>query len=274
VAAEFSLLLPVYRGDDPDHFEHAFRSCVEEQSVRPAEAVIVQDGPIPEPLRARIEQCIERSPVPVTLVALARNLGLAGALQEGLERCRYDIVARMDADDVSLPERFAKQLPLVEAGADLVGTGMFEFVNEIGTIVAKRTPPVEEGAIARYARFHDPFNHPTVVYRKSAVARAGGYLDIGPMEDYWLFVRMIQTGARVANVPDPLVLYRVGAGAYARRGGLGQLRAELAIQREFRRIRFTSRAEFLRNVAMRGVYRLIPEILRKFAYRRVIARRM
>jgi hypothetical protein len=83
---------------------------------------------------------------------------------------------------------------------------------------------------------------------------------------------MIDSGAAVGNLAEPLVMYRVGAGAYARRGGRAQWRSELALQRELRRIRFTTRAEFLRNVGVRGLYRFVPEPIRKVAYRRFIAR--
>ncbi|OUD82359.1 UDP-Gal:alpha-D-GlcNAc-diphosphoundecaprenol beta-1,3-galactosyltransferase [Clavibacter michiganensis subsp. michiganensis] len=149
---------------------------------------------------------------------------------------------------------------------------MYEFADEVGTIAGRRTPPVGADAISRYARFHDPFNHPTVVYRRQAVKRAGGYLPLGLMEDYYLFARMIQSGARVENLPDPLVMYRVSAGAYARRGGVAQLVAELRLQREFRRRRFTSLSQALRNVLVRGSYRLIPEAVRRGLYRRLITR--
>jgi hypothetical protein len=104
------------------------------------------------------------------------------------------------------------------------------------------------------------------------VKRAGGYLPLGLMEDYYLFARMIQSGARVENLPDPLVMYRISAGAYARRGGVAQLRAELRLQREFRRRRFTSLSQALRNVLVRGSYRLIPEAVRRGLYRRLITR--
>jgi hypothetical protein len=122
-------------------------------------------------------------------------------------------------------------------------------------------------------RFRDPFNHPTVVYRKSAVLAAGGYTDMALMEDYLLFTRMLDTGARPANIADPLVYYRIGAGAYARRGGKALLRSELALQRRFRELGITNRRQYLRNVVIRGGYRLVPESLRKTAYRALIANR-
>ncbi|MEV1129893.1 glycosyltransferase [Agromyces sp. NPDC049794] len=268
----FTLLMPVYRGDDPAHFSKAFTSSVTGQTRRPDQVVLVQDGPVGDDLSSAIDAAVSSSPVPVVHHRIKDNVGLARALTEGLARSDHDIIARMDADDISLPDRFAKQVPLIEAGLDLVGTGMLEFLDDVGSIVGRRVPRVDPAEIARYARFHDPFSHPTVVYRRRAVERAGGYQALGLMEDYWLFARMIDSGAAVGNLADPLVMYRVGAGAYARRGGRAQWRSELALQRELRRIRFTTRGEFLRNVCVRGLYRFVPEPIRKVAYRRFIAR--
>jgi hypothetical protein len=122
-------------------------------------------------------------------------------------------------------------------------------------------------------RFRDPFNHPTVVYRRSAVLAAGGYADLRLMEDYLLFTRMLDAGAVPANLAEPLVHYRVGDGAYARRGGMPLLRSELALQSRFRRLGLTTRRQYLRNVVIRGGYRLVPEGVRKVAYRRLLANR-
>jgi len=260
----FSLLLSVYGRDDPGQLERAFVSSVDEQIRRPDEVVLVQDGPVPDPLAATIAALVAGSPVPVRHIALPENVGLAEALTVGLGACAYDVVARMDADDVALPERFARQLAVIEEGYDLVGSGLLEFVDDEGVTVGRRTQ--------RYARFHDPFNHPTVVYRKTAVQRAGGYRAVGRMEDYWLFARMLMAGAKVANLPEPLVKYRVGAGAYRRRGGLGQLRSELQLQRLLLGLGFTTPGQFLRNVCVRGGYRLLPEAVRRTFYRRVLHR--
>ncbi|WP_308191659.1 glycosyltransferase [Agromyces sp. S2-1-8] len=271
MSTPFSLLMPVYRGDDATHFAKAFTSSVGDQTARPAQVVLVQDGPVGDDLAAAIDRVVAESPVPVTRHVIDENVGLARALEAGLGRCEHEIVARMDADDISLPERFARQLPVIEGGVDLVGTGMFEFLDDGGAIVARRTPRTGHDEISRYARFHDPFSHPTVMYRRAAVERAGGYQPLGLMEDYWLFARMIHAGASVENLAEPLVMYRVGAGAYARRGGRAQWRSELELQRALRRIRFTSRWEYLRNVTVRGAYRFVPERVRKVAYRRLIA---
>lgn len=271
--AKFSLLLSTYAGDDPGFLRTAFVSTVHEQTRRPDEVVLVQDGPVPEALAAEIAYLSSTSPVPVKHVVMDANVGLGPALDQGIETCSHEIVARMDADDISRPDRFEMQLPLVEAGADIVGSGLYEFGSSVEEVVGRRTPPTDPAHIRRVIRFRDPFNHPTVVYRKSAVLAAGGYTDMALMEDYLLFTRMVEAGARPANVAEPLVYYRVGAGAYARRGGVELLRSELALQRRFRALGITSRREYLRNVVVRGGYRLVPESVRKVAYRRLLANR-
>lgn len=269
MAEPFSLLLPVYGRDDPDHLDRSLRSAVDEQTRPPAEVVVVQDGPIGAALREVVIAAGERVRVPVTVVGLQHNIGLGPALDAGLAACSYDIVGRQDADDISLPHRFEVLVPLVESGDDLVGSALLEFGRDETDIVGRRTPPTEPVEIARYARFHDPFNHPSVVYRRSAVQAVGGYERLDLMEDYWLFARMIQHGARVRNVAEPLVLYRVGAGAYARRGGRALLRSEVELQRRMHTSGFTTRSQYVRNVAVRGGYRLVPQTMRRMAYRRV-----
>ncbi len=272
-ALPFSLLLPVYAGDRADFLRRAFDSATVEQTRRPDEAVIVRDGPVGPRLEAELADIERRSVVPVTVVALPDNGGLARALQAGLARARHEVIARADADDVSQPDRFAAQLPVIEAGADLVGSALAEFSTDEHVTGTVRVMPTEPGDIARYARMADPFNHPTVVFRKQAVADAGGYEDLKLMEDYLLFARMIAGGARVRNVPDVLVHYRVGAGAYHRRGGRAMLRSELALQRQLRREGFTTRWQYLRNLAVRGTYRLVPVPLRRWAYRSLLVTR-
>ncbi|MGG5258733.1 glycosyltransferase [Phycicoccus avicenniae] len=265
----FSLLLPVYRGDRPQHLVSAFRSTVHEQLRRPDEVVVVQDGHIGPELASALEKLESGSPVPVRRLRLSHNVGLAQALQCGLAACRHDVVARMDADDISLPHRFLVQLPVVEDGADLVGAAVLEVegddVRAGGGVL--RVPPVEAYDIAATARWRNPFNHPTVVYRRSAVLAAGGYRELPFMEDYWVFTRMIANGARVVNIAEPLVRYRVDTGAYERKGGVRQLRSELRLQRRLRSEGFTSTGQMVRNSAVRGGYRLVPTALRRRAYR-------
>jgi glycosyltransferase involved in cell wall biosynthesis len=267
----FALLMPVYDGDRPDYLRRAFASAVDDQTVRPDQVIIVRDGPVRGELATCLDDLQANSPVPVTFVPLERNGGLGPALDRGLKASSHDVIARMDADDVAMPNRFEVQLPLIE-NADIVGSGLLEFVDDTSNIVGQRVPPLGSDHINRYARIHDPFNHPTVVYRRGAVLAAGGYGDIPLMEDYSLFARMLANGARPVNVPEPLVFYRVGAQAFKRRGGMQLLRSELRLQREFRQRGFTSPAQFVRNVLIRGGYRLVPWWARRAVYRPIVTR--
>jgi glycosyltransferase involved in cell wall biosynthesis len=266
----FTLLLSVWDGDQPEHLLQAFCSAVDEQTLRPAQVVIVRDGPVRDELDACLADLHKTSPVPVTLVPLESNRGLGPALDAGMAASQFDVIARMDADDVAMAHRFEVQIPLI-AEADIVGAGLLEFVDDIENVVGQRVPPTDPEQIQRYARMHDPFNHPTVVYRRQAVQAAGGYGDLPLMEDYALFARMLQNGARAVNVAEPLVYYRVGATAFKRRGGADLLRSELRLQREFRRQRFTTPAEYARNVMVRGGYRLIPWWARRAVYKPMVA---
>lgn len=268
VPEPFSVLLPVYRGDDAAFFARALQSVTVDQTLLPNEVVIVVDGPVPDSISRVLDAAgagALTGGVPVRIVALPRNVGLARALDAGLAACTHAVVARADADDVSLPHRFAVQIPAM-AGNDLLSGAIIEFESDESERGLERGWPADRDEIAQMARLADPFNHPAVVYRRDAVAAVGGYEHLERMEDYWLFVRMLAAGARATNVPEAVVLYRVGAGAYDRRGGWHLLRSEVALQRRMHRLGFTTTAQFVRNLVGRGLWRGVPAWLRRPAY--------
>jgi glycosyltransferase involved in cell wall biosynthesis len=243
----------------------------------------------------------------VTLVALPTNRGLAGAVNAGLAACRFDVVARQDADDRSHPDRFRLTVPLVQSGElDLVGSAMREITDpdpgaaspktaltSDGTTpderaaVGERGSPDEgeawgevtaSGKVRRYpltadliwrrAKFMNPLAHPTVVTRRSLILAAGGYRDLFHLEDYDLWVRLLQAGAKASNRPEPLVDYRVSQAGLRRRGGWKTLRAEFALQRQFLSSGFTNRLEWIRNITVRGTLELAPPPLLRYALTR------
>jgi len=273
----FSVLLPVYAGDRSDWLRRAFASITEEQELPPNEVLLVRDGPVPEDLEQTITELRQNSVVPVQYVPLPRNLRLAGALREGLGHCSYELVARADADDICFPDRFARQIPAM-ADYDLLGSAMVEFTDEADVSPARtdggraaRSRPETPKEIRAYAAFHNPFNHPSIVFRKSAVLSAGGYQNMPLMEDYWLFVRMIANGARVGNLSEALVAYRVGEQLFERRGGLRALRSDLRFQRRTHALGITTRSQYLRNLLLRAGYRLAPGRVRAWGYDRFVA---
>ena len=272
---DFSVLLPVYAGDQPEFFFRAVSSATREQELSPKQLVVVCDGPVDESISdflhraSRGEETDVLGHIDVRVVRLKHNMGLANALNIGLAHCSHDIVARVDADDISLPQRFAIQIPLIEGGLGLLGSAIQEFSDDEAEAGLVRSMPTSEEEIRRVISYRSPFAHPSVVYRKSAVEAVGGYEHLQLMEDYLLFARMVVAGVPCGNTPEVLVRYRVGSGAYKRRGGRHMLRSEMRLQKIFRTEGIVSNAEFVRNLAIRGGYRLIPTNLRQVLYRGV-----
>ena len=272
---DFSVLLPVYAGDQPEFFFRSVSSATREQEVSPKQLVVVCDGPVDESISdflhraSRGEKTDVLGHIDVRVVRLKHNMGLANALNIGLAHCSHDIVARVDADDISLPQRFAIQIPLIEGGLGLVGSAIQEFSDDEAEAGLVRSMPTSEEEIRRVISYRSPFAHPSVVYRKSAVEAVGGYEHLQLMEDYLLFARMVAAGVPCGNTPEVLVRYRVGSGAYKRRGGRHMLRSEMRLQKIFRNEGIVSNAQFARNLAIRGAYRLIPTDLRQVLYRGV-----
>ena len=272
---DFAVLLPVYAGDQPEFFFRAVSSATREQELSPKQLVVVCDGPVDESISdflhraSRGQENDLLGPINVRVVRLKHNMGLANALNIGLAHCSHEIVARVDADDISLPQRFAIQIPLIEGGLGLLGSAIQEFSDDEAEAGLVRSMPTSEEEIRRVISYRSPFAHPSVVYRKSAVEAVGGYEHLQLMEDYLLFARMVAAGVPCGNTPEVLVRYRVGSGAYKRRGGRHMLRSEMRLQKIFRNEGIVSNAQFARNLAIRGGYRLIPTDLRQLLYRSV-----
>ncbi|KFI67202.1 Glycosyl transferase family 2 protein [Bifidobacterium magnum] len=289
----FSLLMSVYEGNTFHEFERAVQSGTIEQTLPPSQIVIVRDGPVGPKIQEFLDTLASTidvwfsiaepdTPVPeVTIVPLEENAGLAHALNKGLGYCNYDIVARADADDISLPERFATMMPYfvgVPEGdprpVTVLGCAIQEFADEEEEPGQIRLLPAGGEELDTYARLQSPVHHPAVIYRKSAVLEVGGYPeDAGRFEDYLLWERLMMHNARFMNLPQPLVLYRADEQAYERRGGSQMSRDEVQLQRQFRKDGFITPMQYFRNVTMRSVYRLVPTKLRAKVYRSVVARR-
>ena len=280
----FSLLMSVYGGDSLTNLRRSVESNTVEQTLPPDQLVIVRDGPVPaniqnylDSLREVIQSAFAQQrpnicPPEICIVPLQQNRGLAHALNTGLAHCTYEIVARADSDDISLPARFSTMIPLfspdVSESPDIVGSAIQELESDKSKPGQIRVLPEQGSKLLRYARKRSPLHHPSVVFRKSAILAVGGYPEnIGRFEDYLLWERLILNGALLYNVPTPLVLYRVDSGAYRRRGGWTMFREELRLQRQFLHDGFTTTGQFLRNALVRAIYRLTPTVLRKFVYR-------
>lgn len=220
----------VYAKDDPIWFQNAVDSILQ-QTVKPTEVVLVVDGPVPIPL-ARAIAAYEKLAA-FRVIRLPENKGHGEARRIGLASCRYELVALMDADDVSLPTRFEKQLAafLADAAVSVVGGNIAEFTVDTADIVGYRIVPEKEADILAYMQKRCPLNQMTVMFKKSDVQQAGGYMDWYCNEDYYLWIRMYLAGMRFANLPDVLVYARVGKDLYKRRGGWRYFKSEARLQK-------------------------------------------
>ncbi len=265
----FTVVMPLWRGDRADRFRAAARSATLEQDLRPAHLIVTVDGPVGPELERELAGIETGELGPALVLRHDRHRGLAPALQDALDRAQTEIIARADADDLCRPDRFARQIPaLADGQLDLLGCAMQEFSDDVapGTGPLRRRPLSHEEIVA-YLPVHSPFHHPTVVMRAPVALAAGGYRELDHLEDYWLWERMVLAGARCGNLPDVLVDYRVDEDLFARRGGWGMLASDLRLQRIFLRDRVIGPWGFVRNLASRGAYRLVPGAARRFVYR-------
>lgn len=209
--------MSVYAKDKPGYLELAIDSMLR-QTIPPEQFVIVVDGVVPDEIGKVIVEH-EKDKALFTVLWLKENKGLANALNKGLKVCRNEFVARMDADDISLPNRCKKELEYFEKNKDLVicGCNINEFYEDISNIKASRIVPAEYKSIMKFMRKRQPFNHPTVMYKKSCVLDCGGYSLLRRKEDFDLFSRMLKKGYYALNIDESLYLYRVNENNYKRR---------------------------------------------------------
>jgi glycosyltransferase involved in cell wall biosynthesis len=267
-----SVLLPVHAGVDAAFLERALDS-IAEQTLPADEVVVVEDGPLPVASVAVISRFEARGRPPLVRVVLESNAGPGAANGAGLLRCSGEWVAKADADDISLPTRFAEQLDcLRRSGADVCGTAMWEFSGAETNVVAVRRGPSDHESIARRMRINNPINHPTAVYRREMALEVGGYGDFRHAEDYDLFARMLVRGAGMVNTPRPLVMFRADDSMFDRRTGRDFVRLEWRLQRNLRSYGLIGTPRLVLNLVVRLGFRYLPRPLLRMAYRTFLAR--
>lgn len=261
----FSVLMSVYARERADLLDRALQSILFDQTVKPTELILVEDGPLPEELLQVIEKYRLLFPEFVS-VKLPQNRGLGIALNTGLDYCKYEWVARMDSDDISMPQRFEKQIEYLSLhpDTDVLGCALSEFEEDTSRIDAiKRCPRTVDSFI----KTRCPLNHPTVFFRKSSVLRAGGYQHCPFNEDYHLWIRMFAAGMKLSSLPESLYLFKMDRGTQKRRGGWKYVRSGWTIQTLLWKKGVISLPRFLGNAALYGGVGMLPGSVRAFVYR-------
>lgn len=273
MAEKFSVLMSIYDKEKPEYFRQALGSVLH-QSAPPDEIVIVKDGPLTVGLEQVISEYMRKAPELYTIVPLEKNRGLGPALAEGITHCRNELVARMDTDDISVPDRFEKQLAAFESDPqlDICGGQILEFEGEQENIVAERRVPLTDEEIKRYQKRRDAFNHMTVMYKKSSVLRAGNYRSALLMEDTLLWVNMILNGAKCRNLDCCLGYVRIGRSMYERRGGLDYFKKYRSGRKTVRETGYIGAFDYYSTLAAQLVVAVMPDKLRGFVYKKLLHR--
>ena len=260
----FSVLMSVYAGENAVNLRTSINSVLSSEFL-PAEFILVIDGPVGDDLM----QVINSFPA-IKPVQLPANVGLGAALNEGLKHTSYDIVARMDSDDVCMPARLGKEYARMSEGLDIVSSAILEFEGDISNVTGRRDLPLTQEEIIEFSRKRNPFNHPAVMFRKQAVLAAGGYTAQFPLfEDYDLWVRMLQNGARAANIAEPLLYMRTDEGMFLRRGGRKYGRIMLDFHKHLLASGWTDRLTYMTGAVPHYFVCIMPEFIRKLVYRRL-----
>lgn len=269
---KFSVLMSVYKNDNPIFFEEAIKSILH-QSIVPNEIVIVKDGALTTDLEEILDKYI-LNPL-FKIISLSTNSGLGIALQKGLEACTNNIVARMDSDDIAVYTRFQEELECFENDEQLsiVGADIAEFSNEISNIISFRHVPYTDSEIKKAIKYRCPFNHMTVMYKRNVVLAVGNYQDWHFNEDYFLWIRMAEKDIKMKNINKVLVYARVDNGMYERRGGTKYFLSEKRLQKYMFEKKIISRRIYFINIFKRYVIQvLIPPKVRRWIYINIIRR--
>ena len=268
ILEKFSVSMCVYGGDTPEWFRTAVDSILN-QTAKPDEVVLVVDGPVPEALDNII--CGYAADPIFRVIRLEQNMGHGEARRTGLQACSHELVALMDADDISAPDRFEKQLKTFEAFPELtiVGGNITEFVEEPSNLVGARTVFETDAEIKADMKKRCPMNQVTVMFRKSTADAVGGFIDWFCEEDYYLWLRLMLGGGKFANISENLVNVRVGKEMYQRRGGMKYFKSEAKLQGWMLRHKVIGFGTYAVNVAKRLIVQvLLPNRLRGWVFQK------
>lgn len=261
---QISVLMSVYKNEKAPFFREAVQSMIN-QTRKPDEIVIVEDGPLTTELYDELRELETVYPNVIKRVPLRENVGLGLALRFGVENCTYPLIARMDSDDISIPTRLEKQESEFHSDSDLdiIGGHIAEFNEDIEDVVAFRKVPLSHSEIIKYQRQRSALNHVTVMFKKSAVIQSGNYEGGLYMEDDLLWHNMISNGCKMKNLDEVLCYVRVGDGMYERRGGLNYLKFYAEARRTMLSRKQIKYSDFISSILIQFIVAIVPTKLRK-----------
>lgn len=262
--------MSLYAKERPEYLQQSLDS-VFSQTLKADEVILVEDGPLTSELDSLVKEYESKYPE-LKVVPLAENQGLGKALNEGLKNCSYDLVARMDTDDIATPTRFEKQIQIFKEypQAEVVSSWIEEFDSDTGEVIAERKLPEFPYEIYGFGKKRCPINHPAVMFKKESVQFAGSYKPFPLFEDYYLWVRLLLNGAKFYNVQESLLKFRTSKDMYKRRGGIKHALDEIRFQRQIKKLGYINWKQFCYNISIRFIVRVIPNSSREWIYRHLL----
>ena len=268
---EYSVLMSVYHKERPEYLKQAIES-IQVQSLSTNDFVLVCDGPLNDELDAVIQTKQLEMGENLNVVRLAKNGGLGNALNEGIKHCKNELVARMDSDDIAYPDRCEKQIAVFNTHSEVsICSGIVEeFTTDPNTVDTRRVLPETNAEIVEFAKKRNPFNHPCVMYKKSAVEAVGSYQDFYLLEDYYLWLRILMAGYQGYNIQEPLLHMRAGSDMYKRRAGWKYAKTQAKLFKFMKQQGFIGNGQYIKSCVIRSGSALAPNWLRKFMFERVL----
>lgn len=266
---DYSILMTVYKNDDPGYLALAINSMLS-QTVKCDEFVIVCDGPLRESLDNVLDDYKKKQPDLFSIHYLPKNVGLGSALQYGVLKCKNRFIARMDSDDLSEPSRCEKELKMFEKNDNLalVGTFAYEFENDLTENLIYKKGPSSYDEIIRYSKKRNPFNHSSVMFKKEPVINVGNYSDMRTNQDVELWVRLINNGYYCLNIPEPLIYFRYNMSTFSKRKNWKNTKLLMKVWRGFWKKRYCSYFDYLYVVFRQMAIFLTPTFVLKRIYKR------
>ena len=267
----YSVLMSVYYREKPEFLNQAIES-IQSQTLPTDDFVLVCDGPLNEELDSIIAVKQREMGTSLNVVRLAKNGGLGNSLNEGIKHCKNELVARMDSDDIAYPDRCEKQLAVFDIHPEVsICSGIVEeFTTNPQVVDTKRVPPETNEEIIEFAKKRNPFNHPCVMYKKTAVEAVGSYQDFYLLEDYYLWLRMLMAGYQGYNIQEPLLHMRAGSDMYKRRAGWKYAKTQVRLFRYMRDQGFIGNGQYIKSCVIRSGSALAPNWLRMFMFEKVL----
>lgn len=265
---KFSVLMSVYKNDKSEDVKDAIDSLLN-QTLLPNQIVILEDGKVSKKLDDLLENYSKKHKI-IEIYKRKQNLGLGLTLNEGLNYCKYDYVARMDADDYSYPNRFEEEIRYLESHPDIdvVGCNIDEYDENLSKKLAVRVVPEFDKKIKKYMKKRNGVNHVTVIYKKQSVLNAGSYEDCLYFEDYYLWCKMIKNGCKFYNIQESLMKIRAGFDMAKRRGGLSYSKYIINFENKIYKIGIINKFEYIFNLFIRLSVANIPNSFRTILYKK------